>query len=756
MLPPLRCFVIHRCPGLTRWLAWWAGWLAGPLTLGWAEGSLEDYRRAYHLAESYRDLMLGETLDGNWLDGSRFQYRTKIRPDTWQEMLVDARQGTRQVLVDDRRPRQQHRLAPLRYLIPSRSGLQPQEILFENRLPKPVQLWWVDTVGRRKLYHQLAARGSIKQSTWVGHSWLVTDLQQRPLRAFSVTAQGRRALITAQGPVVQLPETLPPPKEPSSSLISPDGRYRVERRVFAVEDRQLTLVESSPSDQLQPKVKMQAYRKPGDPIERFELWVIDNMNQERWLVPESYYPEAYTLGEIRWAKDSTYFTFLYNRRGHQQLQLWSVAPAQRQLQLIIDECSATFIDYAHKAFHRYLDDSQEVVWASERDGWCHLYLYDLKAGGLKRRLTSGNWVVRSIEDIDLDSRRLWFSAGGLVAGQDPYFRHLCQCSLDGSPVVQLTAGHGDHQWRLSPDRNYLVDSYSRVDLPPVHELRSAVTGQYLMTLERADDRLLRAAGWSPPQPFVAKGRDGITDIHGLIFRPRQLLPGRKYPIIEAIYAGPQSAFTPKRFGLHLEYQQLAELGFIVVKLDGMGTSHRSKAFHDVCWKNIADAGLPDRRLWIEAAARQHPEMDIQRVGIYGGSAGGQNALGALLFHGDFYDCAVADCGCHDNRLDKIWWNELWMGWPLGEHYVEQSNVTHAHRLQGKLLLIVGELDSNVDPASTLRVVQALIQANKDFEFLLVPGGGHGVGSQPYGQRRTWDFFVRHLQGGTPPRPEEYQ
>ncbi|MFN9917756.1 MAG: prolyl oligopeptidase family serine peptidase, partial [Pirellulaceae bacterium] len=223
----------------------------------------------------------------------------------------------------------------------------------------------------------------------------------------------------------------------------------------------------------------------------------------------------------------------------------------------------------------------------------------------------------------------------------------------------------------------------------------AVTGQYLMTLERADDRLLRAAGWSPPQPFVAKGRDGITDIHGLIFRPRQLLPGRKYPIIEAIYAGPQSAFTPKRFGLHLEYQQLAELGCIVVKLDGMGTSHRSKAFHDVCWKNIADAGLPDRRLWIEAAARQHPEMDIQRVGIYGGSAGGQNALGALLFNGDFYDCAVADCGCHDNRLDKIWWNELWMGWPLGEHYVEQSNVTHAHRLQGKLLLIVGELDSNV-------------------------------------------------------------
>jgi hypothetical protein len=297
MLPSLCRFFFHRHQGFSRWLAWWVGWLAGPLSLGWAQGSLEDYRRAYHLAESCSDLVLGETLDGSWLDASRFQYRTRIQPDTWQEVLVDARQGTKQLLVDDRGPRQPHRLVPLRYLIPSRNGLQRQEILFENRLSEPVQLWWVDTVGRRKLYHQLPARGSTTQSTWVGHSWLVTDLQQRPLRAFSVTAQGRRALITAQGPVVQLPATLPPPKEVSPSLISPDGRYRIERRVFPVEDRQLTLVESSPSDQLQPRVRTQAYRKPGDPIERLELWVIDNTNQERWLVPESYYSEAYTIGE---------------------------------------------------------------------------------------------------------------------------------------------------------------------------------------------------------------------------------------------------------------------------------------------------------------------------------------------------------------------------------------------------------------------------------------------------------------------------
>ena len=202
---------------------------------------------------------------------------------------------------------------------------------------------------------------------------------------------------------------------------------------------------------------------------------------------------------------------------------------------------------------------------------------------------------------------------------------------------------------------------------------------------------------------------------------------------------------PKGFGLHLAAQQMAELGFIVVQIDGMGTSHRSKAFHDVCWRNLGDAGFPDRRLWMEAAARKYPQIDLTRVGITGGSAGGQNALGALLFHGDFYDAAVADCGCHDNRMDKIWWNELWMGWPIGEHYAQQSNVDNAHRLQGELMLIVGELDDNVDPASTLQVVDALIAADKNFDLLWMTGRGHGAGGSPYGRRRTWEFFLKHLR-----------
>src|SRR5581483_11536914 len=207
-------------------------------------------------------------------------------------------------------------------------------------------------------------------------------------------------------------------------------------------------------------------------------------------------------------------------------------------------------------------------------------------------------------------------------------------------------------------------------------------------------------------------------------------PANKYPVIEQIYAGPQGAFVPKDFASYRYPQALAELGFVVVQIDGMGTNWRSKAFHDVCWKNLGDAGLPDRILWMKAAAAKYPSLDLTRVGVYGGSAGGQNALGALLTHGDFYKVGAADCGCHDNRMDKVWWNELWMGWPVGPHYAEQSNVTQAHRLQGKLLLMVGELDRNVDPASTMQVVNALIKANKDFELVVFPGAGHGAGSSP--------------------------
>ncbi|MEZ6106971.1 MAG: prolyl oligopeptidase family serine peptidase [Pirellulaceae bacterium] len=308
----------------------------------------------------------------------------------------------------------------------------------------------------------------------------------------------------------------------------------------------------------------------------------------------------------------------------------------------------------------------------------------------------------------------------------------------------LTQANGTHEVTFSPNGQWLIDRWSRVDSPPVHELRRVETGERVVELETADVSRLLATGWRMPERFVAAGRDGTTPIHGVIMRPTHFDPAQQWPVIEVIYAGPQGAFVPKAFSPFHYGQEMAELGFVIVRMDGMGTNWRSKAFHDVCWRNLGDSGFPDRIAWMRAAQRQYDYLNLDRVGIYGGSAGGQSALRALLAHGDFYKVAAADCGCHDNRMDKIWWNELWMGWPIGPHYEEQSNVTQAHRLEGDLLLSVGELDRNVDPASTLQVVDALIKADKDFELLFIPGGGHGAGESPYGQRRRREFFVEKI------------
>jgi dipeptidyl aminopeptidase/acylaminoacyl peptidase len=422
---------------------------------------------------------------------------------------------------------------------------------------------------------------------------------------------------------------------------------------------------------------------------------------------------------------------------------------------IVNEECKTFFDYANKLYLQYLDDTQELIWMSERDGWNHLYLIDLKTGKVKNPITQGNWVVRKVENVNVAERTIRFQVMGLNPQEDPYHVHMCRIKFDGTGLVKLTEGDGTHTLTYSPKGDYYIDGYSRVDLPPVHELRRTSDGKKVLDLEKADDSELKKLGWRAPERFVAKGRDGTTDIHGMIVRPSNFDPKKKYPVIEYIYAGPHGFFTPKRFSsFHYQHQRMAELGFIVVQMDGMGTNWRSKAFHDVCWKNLGDAGFPDRMAWIKSAAAKYPQMDLSRgVGIFGGSAGGQSSTRALLAHPEFYTVAVSDCGCHDNRVDKIWWNELWMSWPIGPHYAEQSNTNPkmVRQLKGKLMLVVGELDKNVDPASTLQVANALIQADKDFDLLVIPGAGHGACETPYGQRRRMDFFVRHLLGVEPRR-----
>jgi dipeptidyl aminopeptidase/acylaminoacyl peptidase len=394
-------------------------------------------------------------------------------------------------------------------------------------------------------------------------------------------------------------------------------------------------------------------------------------------------------------------------------------------------------------------DGREVVWMSERDGWNHLYLYDGATGRVKNQITRGEWPVRAVVKVDEEARQIWFSASGMYPGKDPYFVNYYRINFDGSGLTRLTQADANHTAIFSPDMKYYVNGYSRVDLAPALDLRRTTDNSVVMELERADISGLVKAGWKAPEVFTAKGRDGTTDIWGVIYRPTTFNASRKYPVIENIYAGPQSAFVPKSFGAFNAMQAQAELGFIVVQIDGMGTAHRSKAFHDVAWKNLGDAGFPDRILWHRAAAAKYPYYDITRVGLYGTSAGGQNAMGGLLFHPEFYKAAVSAAGCHDNRMDKIWWNEQWMGYPLGPEYSASSNVDNAHKLQGQLLLVVGEMDMNVDPASTMQVVNALIKANKPFDLLVIPGAGHTSGGA-YGEHKRYDFFVQHLLGVDPP------
>jgi len=548
-----------------------------------------------------------------------------------------------------------------------------------------------------------------------------------------------------------------------SIVWSPDSTKIAAYRVRPGYKREVRFIESSPEDQIQPKFSSIVYAKPGDVLDLEQPVLFDVTARKQINVDNALFPNPYELSDPVWRKDSRAFTFEYNQRGHQVYRVIEVDAASGKPRAVISDEPATFFSYRNanggladsgRKYRYNVNDGKEIIWMSERDGWSHLYLYDGATGLVKNQITRGEWVVRGVPRVDESKRQIWFSAGGTHPGKDPYFLSYYRINFDGSGLTELTTTDANHNLTYSTDGQLFVNNYSRLDLANVLEVRKTADNSVVAIVERGDTSELVKTGWQSPEVFMAKGRDGKTDIWGVIIRPTNFDPSKRYAVIENIYAGPQGSFVPKSFLTYSSMMAQAEIGFIVVQIDGMGTSNRSKAFHDVAWKNLGDAGFPDRILWHKAVAAKYPWYDISRVGLYGGSAGGQNALGGLLFHPDFYKAAVSYAGCHDNRMDKIWWNEQWMSWPIGPQYSASSNVDNAHRLQGHVLLVVGEMDTNVDPSSTMQVVRQLIKHNKDFDLLVVPGANHGAARgdryAAYGDHKRYDFFVRQLLGVKPP------
>lgn len=461
--------------------------------------------------------------------------------------------------------------------------------------------------------------------------------------------------------------------------------------------------------------------------------------------------------DVEWSDDSSLLAFVSSSRNHKEARLKLADPETGEVRNVFTETVETFFESGRGRINWHaLPETNEAIWFSQRDDWGHLYLYDLETGDLKHQITTGDWTVLQLLRIDKANRTLYFMGAGREPG-DPYFHYLYRIGMDGTNLELLTPEPAHHTITLSVTGAYFVDNYSTPTVPATTILRTA-DGEHLLTVEEMDISRLEEAGWQPPIPFTVKARDNVTDLYGLMYQPTNLNTAGSYPIVNYLYPGPQTgsvgsrSFRPSRS----DKQALAELGFIVVEVDAMGSPGRSKSFHDSYYGNMGDNGLPDQIAMIKELARRHAWMDLERVGIWGHSGGGYASTDAILRYPDFYKVAVSGAGNHDNRNYEDDWGEKWQGLletnPDGTtNYDNQANQLLAENLTGKLLLGHGTMDSNVPPSNTLLLVDALIAANKDFDLVMFPNRRHGFGREPYWMRRRWDYFVRHLLGSEPPK-----
>ncbi|MCG8578875.1 MAG: DPP IV N-terminal domain-containing protein [Bacteroidales bacterium] len=534
---------------------------------------------------------------------------------------------------------------------------------------------------------------------------------------------------------------------------SPDGKYIIAGKYDRRQARNLYLYKVLPDEGHRAEVR--EYERPiaGDsivPTVEYVLIDVEKKTVNQLDIPAKATFLAYGFN---WTKDGSSAYQVSYVRGYKSVEIFELTAHTGKVRTVFTESAETYVD-PNTSDLRILNKEKQLLWLSERDGWQHIYRIDQVSGKVINQVTKGNFVVRDIEHVDEKGKRIYFTAGGKEEGLDPYYPLLYSVRYDGSGLKQLTSEPAFHSLFFNESGQYFVDNYSTVQEPNIALLRRSKDGRIITRLETGDISEILAMGWQKPEPFKVKGRDGLTDIYGVLFKPHNFDPDKKYPVIEGTYSGPQTIRAPKTFyrGLSNDDTPLTQLGFVLVNIDGMGSAFRSKSFHDVSYRNLGDIGGPDKMIAIKTLAEKYPWMDASRVGIFGHSAGGYDAARALLAYPEFYKVGVATAGNHDHRSAKAWWPELYMGYPAGSNYDEQSNYTHAKNLQGHLMLVHGDQDQNVNPTASMRLAAELINANKDFELLLIPNKDHGqVYYDKYMTRKRWDFFVKHLHGIEPPK-----
>lgn len=516
-----------------------------------------------------------------------------------------------------------------------------------------------------------------------------------------------------------------------------------------------------------PKLEKWKYPLPGEPIVTIQRVIIDAEMPRviRLQMP----PDAHRSTicddvscdggweDVQWSNDAKTLGFVSTSRDHKRENLRVADAESGAVTDIFEEVSPTQYEAGQGAVNwKYLPASNEFVWYSEKDGWGHLYLYDLTTKRLKNRITEGDWVVTQIVNVDEQNRVIYFNAGGRERGEDPYFSHFYSVGFDGKNLKSLTPESGNHAVEISPDEKYFVDTYSKPDVPQVSVLKD-VNGKVVANLEKTDISRLTATGWKPPTPITVKSRDGKWDLYGLMFTPTKLDASKKYPVVNYIYPGPQAGGVGSRnfSTARNDHQALAELGFVVVVIDGTCNPLRSKAFHDACYGNMADNTLPDQIEGLKQLAAKYPYLDLNKVGVWGHSGGGYATAAAMFRYPDFYKVGISESGNHDNRNYEDDWGERYIGLLKGDNYEKQANQIYAKNLKGKLLIAHGGMDDNVPPYNSYLIVDALIKANKDFDLVIFPNARHGYGADSlYMMRRRWDYFVKNLMGAEPPKEYE--